>query len=239
MGDHIQDCILGKKEKALIQLCIYQLFSIKCHYAERFIDAPNKKYVEGTSDEDEEGDSENDSEFEDGNSNANDIVDEEHLVDEVEVNMKDDLEVLEFDSLESDQEDVPENARSRGLRNLRNKATSSSIRNNFFVGKEFANMDLAKERIRVYSVESRKNLDFKRNDKRIIRMICKGVVPTLTSKNKYMDTLQGPKEGISRKGKAVIKDVKEDKISCPWVLYLTKGDKAKWVVKTYKDEHKC
>ncbi|GJR81717.1 mutator type transposase [Tanacetum coccineum] len=290
----------------------------ECHYAERFTDAPNKKYVEGeiafvdmiknaqfkldflntvlnslgyenddevlfyykiplksldirlkpldsTSDEDEEGDSENDSEFEDGHSNANDIVDEEHLVDEVEVNMssfkfqldgegevefidpiqphvtvtEDDLEVLEFDSLESDQEDVPKNARSRGLRNLRKKATSSSIRNNFFVGKEFANMDLAKERIRAYSIESRRNLDFKRNDKRIIRVICKGVVPTLTSKNKYMDTLQGPKEGISRKGKAVIKDAKEDKISCPWVLYLTKGDKAKWVVKTYKDEHNC
>ncbi|GKF90392.1 hypothetical protein Tco_0274093, partial [Tanacetum coccineum] len=32
-------------------------------------------------------DSENDSESEDGNSNANDIVDEEHLVDEVDVSM--------------------------------------------------------------------------------------------------------------------------------------------------------
>ncbi|GJX22345.1 hypothetical protein Tco_0226790 [Tanacetum coccineum] len=53
-----------------------------------------------------------------------------------------------------------------------------------------------------------------------------------------MDKLQGLKKDISGKGKA-IEDAKEDKISCPWVLYLTKGDKAKWVVKIYKDEHKC
>nr|GEW44826.1 hypothetical protein [Tanacetum cinerariifolium] len=89
--------------------------------------------------------------------------DEEHLVDEVEVNMssfkfkidrehetefidpiqpyvnvtEDDLEVLDFDSLESDQEDVPRNARSMGLRKLRKKPMSSGIRNNFYVGKKF------------------------------------------------------------------------------------------------------
>ncbi|GKA88980.1 hypothetical protein Tco_0810792 [Tanacetum coccineum] len=88
------------------------------------------------------------------------------------------LKVLDFDSLECDQEDVPENARSRGLRNLRKKATTSRIKNDFYVGKEFANMDLANERIIAYLVQSRRNLDFKRNDKRRIRVICKGVVPT-------------------------------------------------------------
>ncbi|GJY20785.1 hypothetical protein Tco_0393351 [Tanacetum coccineum] len=188
--------------------------------------------TESSSDEDGEGDSKSE--------DANDCIDKEHLVDEVEVNMssfkfwldgedetkfidpiqphvnvtEDDMEVLDFDSLESDQEDVPENARSGGLRNLRKKHMSSSIRNNFYVGKEFTNMDLAKERIRAYAVETRRNLDFKRNDKRRIR-------------------------DISRKGKAVIQDAKEDNISCPWVLYLCKGDKSKWVVKTFKDDHKC
>ncbi|GKB05624.1 hypothetical protein Tco_0833819, partial [Tanacetum coccineum] len=44
---------------------------------------------------------------------------------------EDDLEVLDYDSLESNQEDVPENARSR--------AYSVEISNNFYVGKEFAN----------------------------------------------------------------------------------------------------
>nr|GEY08893.1 ribonuclease H-like domain-containing protein [Tanacetum cinerariifolium] len=75
---------------------------------------------------------------------------------------EDDLEVLDFNSLESDQEDVPENAKSRGLRKLRKKHTSSGIRNNFYIGKEFANKDLAKESIRAYAVEKTRNLDFKK-----------------------------------------------------------------------------
>ncbi|GJT99860.1 hypothetical protein Tco_1110199 [Tanacetum coccineum] len=260
MGGHIQEwyiraqgesfdtVVYGDCPKSLFPYTYTNFFSIKCHYAKRFTDAPNKKYVEGyenedevlfyykiplksldiglkplvsksdissflgyvnkhkimyvyvelveniegTSDGDGDGDSKNDRESKDGNFSANDIVDEKHLVDEIEVNMKDDLEVLEFDSLKSDQEDVTENVRSRGLRNLRKKGTSSSIRNNFYVGKEFANKDLAKERIRAYSVKSRRNLDFKRNDKRRIRMICKCVVPTLTSKNEYVDCTQNP-----------------------------------------------
>ncbi|GJZ85815.1 hypothetical protein Tco_0651154 [Tanacetum coccineum] len=61
----------------------------------------------------------------------------------------------------------------------------------------------------------------------------------MTSKNVIMDKDEVPKEDISRNGKAVNEDAEEDKKCYPWVLYLTKGDKAKWVVKIYKDEHKC
>nr|GEY21543.1 FAR1-related sequence 10 [Tanacetum cinerariifolium] len=176
------------------------------------------KKNESFRDKDEEGDSQS----EDGN----DFVDEEHLVDAVEVNMssfkfqidgedetefidhiqphvnvtEDDLEVLDFDSLESDQEDVPENARSRGLIKLRKKHMSSSISNNFYVRKEFPHRDLAKERIKAYTVETRMNLDFKRNDKRTIRVICNGVVLTLTRKHEYVDKVQGLKQDISKKG---------------------------------------
>ncbi|GJW64325.1 hypothetical protein Tco_0116209 [Tanacetum coccineum] len=182
--------------------------------------------TKSSSDEDGQSDSESE--------DANDLVDDEHLVEEVEVNMnsfnfqldgedetdfidpiqphvnltEDDLEVLDFDSLESDQEDVPENARSRGLRKLRKKHMSSGIRNNFYIGKEFANMDLAKERIRAYAVETRRNLDFKVNDKRRIRVICNGVVPTLNSKNEYVDKIQGPNQDISEKGKGIMQDAK-------------------------------
>ncbi|GJT38800.1 hypothetical protein Tco_0938665 [Tanacetum coccineum] len=126
--------------------------------------------IETSSDEDGEGDSEHDSEF--GHFDANDIIDEEHLVDEVEVNMKDDLEVLDYDLLESDQEDVP--AKMLG--------------------------DLENERIRAYSVETRRNINFKRNDKRRIRAVCKGVVPSITGKNVFVDKDAGPKKDISRKG---------------------------------------
>ncbi|GKB99906.1 hypothetical protein Tco_0986043 [Tanacetum coccineum] len=169
------------------------LFSIKMHYAGRFTDYPNKQYVKGETcfvDMIDIGDFN----IELVNTVLN-CIDEEHLLDEVEVNMssfkfqidgeddtkfidliqhnvnvtEDDLEVLDFDSLESDQDD--ENARS----------------------KEFPNRDLAKERIRAYAVETRRNLDFKRNDKRRIRVICNGVVPTLNSMNEYVDKVQGSK----------------------------------------------
>ncbi|GJU43450.1 hypothetical protein Tco_1200716 [Tanacetum coccineum] len=191
------------------------LFSIKFHYDGRFTDASNKKYVEGevafvdmieisqydlevrqssedeSDSEDGEGDTEDASVSEDGEANAEDIIDEEHIVDEVEVNMsgfkfeldgdceseiidpiqpqvtltENDLEVLDFDSLEIVLEDVPENARNKALRKLRKKVASPSIRNNFYVGKEFANRDAVKERIKAYSVESRRNIDIKKNDK--------------------------------------------------------------------------
>nr|GEV55671.1 retrovirus-related Pol polyprotein from transposon TNT 1-94 [Tanacetum cinerariifolium] len=115
--------------------------------------------TESFSDEDGEGDNgEDDTEF----------------IDPIQphVNVtEDDLEVLDFDSLESDQEDVPENARSMGLRKLKKKHMSPGIKSNFFVGKEFPNRDLTKERIRAYVVETRRNSDLNRNDKRRIKIL--------------------------------------------------------------------
>ncbi|GKC49018.1 hypothetical protein Tco_1071763 [Tanacetum coccineum] len=119
----------------------------------------------------------------------NDFEDEEHVVQEVEVNMgyfnfqvedastgtdgnmipvapkvnltEDNIEVLEFDSLESDLEDVPENDRS-----------SWHVFGNYKV--------------------------------------------------------PGPNVDNAVKGKIVNEDAEEDKITCPWLLYLSKGDKGKW-----------
>nr|GEW48876.1 transposase, mutator type [Tanacetum cinerariifolium] len=140
-------------------------------------------------DEEHESDSDSNSDSE----SENEIVDEEHVVDEVEVNMnnfkfqideedessgndaivpnvnvtEDNLEVLDFDSLESDLEDVPKNARSLGLRKLKKKHLFSK----FFIGREFANKDLAKDLIRDHVVESRRNLHFLKNNKRRIRVL--------------------------------------------------------------------
>ncbi|GKA41909.1 hypothetical protein Tco_0734569 [Tanacetum coccineum] len=198
------------------------------------------EFVEKTnSSSDEDGQSDSESE------DANDLLDgedENDFIDPIQphVNLtEDDLEVLDFNLLKSDQEDVPENARSRGLRKLRKKHMSSDIRNNFYIGKEFANRDLAKERIRAYVVETRRNLDFKVNDKRRIRMICNGVVPTLNIINENVDQIQGPNQDISEKGKGIMQDEKEDKMSCPWLLYLNKGDKSKWLHKAYWEKAKA
>ncbi|GJX04429.1 hypothetical protein Tco_0190345 [Tanacetum coccineum] len=166
----------------------------------------------------------------------NDFEDEEHVVQEVEVNMgyfnfqvedastgtdgnmipvapkvnltEDNIEVLEFDSLESDLEDVPENDRR----------------------------DVAKDLIRTHAVESRRNLHFLRNDPIRIRVVCNGVVPC---KNLVTYKVPGPNVDNAVKGKIVNEDAEEDKITCPWLLYLSKGDKGKWFIKTFKDEHHC
>ncbi|GKB60057.1 hypothetical protein Tco_0916243 [Tanacetum coccineum] len=184
--------------------------------------------VEKDEEHDSDSDSDSDSESE------NEIVDEEHVVDEVEVNMnnfkfqideedessgnddivpnvnvrEDNLEVLDFDSLESDLEDVPENARSLGLRKLKKKHSSSK----FFIGREFANMDLAKDLIRYHAVESRRNFHFLRNDKRRIRVVCNSVVP---SKNVIINKVQGTVVDIFGKGKLVNEDAEEDKSGRP------------------------
>nr|GEW35381.1 transposase, mutator type [Tanacetum cinerariifolium] len=148
---------------------------------------------------DEEYDSDSDSDSDSGSENK--IVDKEHVVDEVEV--------LDFDSLESDLDDVPENDKSLGLRKLKKKQSSFK----FFIGREFANRDLAKDLIRTHVVESMRNLDFLRNDKRRIRVVCNGVVP---SKNVIIDKVQRLIVDIYGKGKLVNKDAKEDKSRCPW-----------------------
>nr|GEV28485.1 hypothetical protein [Tanacetum cinerariifolium] len=177
-------------------------------------------------DEEHDSDSDSDSDNKEDESSGNDVI-----VPNVNVT-EDNLEVLDFDSLESDLEDVPKNARSLRLRKLKKKHSSSK----FFIGREFANRDLAKDLIRDQAVESRRNLHFLRNDKRRIRVVCNGVVP---SKNVIIDKVQGPVVDIFGKGKLVNEDAEEDKSGCPWLLYLSKGDKGKCIIKTFKDEHTC
>ena len=127
------------------------------------------------------------------------IVDEEHMVDEVEVPMKgfrfevedefidsgnpklnltdNDLEVIDFDSIESDIEDDEESARMKGIRKLKKLAGNSTSTTGFFVGKEFPNRDVAKEMIRAHAVETRRCIQIVKNDKIRVRAQCFGVVP--------------------------------------------------------------
>ncbi|GJT80583.1 mutator type transposase [Tanacetum coccineum] len=73
---------------------------------------------------------------------------------------------------------------------------------------EFANRDLAKDLIRAYAVESRRNLHFLINDPRRIRVVCNGVVP---SKNVISDKVQGPNVDNAVNSKIVNEDAEEDK----------------------------
>nr|GEV50939.1 hypothetical protein [Tanacetum cinerariifolium] len=51
---------------------------------------------------------------------------------------------------------------------------------------------------------------------------------------------KGKKANIHDKGKdKIVNEEEKDKSECPWVLYISKGDKGKWLVRPYKEEHKC
>ncbi|GJT51519.1 mutator type transposase [Tanacetum coccineum] len=116
------------------------------------------------------GDEEEFSDHDDDN-----IVDEEHIIDELEVNMEgfrfsvdddlvletlhpevnvteNDLEVLDFDSFDSDIGDDSDSERRAALRKLKKEgkqnAAKSRITNYFFVGQEFPNKEEAKKRIK-------------------------------------------------------------------------------------------
>ncbi|GJR99326.1 putative reverse transcriptase domain-containing protein [Tanacetum coccineum] len=117
-----------------------------------------------------------------GNDREDFIVDEEHVTDEVEVNMEgftfsvqeqgveqtvtpnvdltdEALEVLDFDSFDSNVGDDTVSITRRGLRKLRKTGgQSTGIVNTLFVGQEFPNKASAKARIKAYAVETRRKI---------------------------------------------------------------------------------
>ncbi|PWA56791.1 hypothetical protein CTI12_AA415100 [Artemisia annua] len=194
--------------------------------------------------ENEESDSEYEQSTEGEDDDLEEFVDEENIVEEVNVNMstfsfevepetydsmqhhvkltEDDLEVIDYDSFESDVGSDTEQNRRKGLRKLRKGHDGSSITNALEVGFEFANRDEAKDRIRAHSVETRRNIKIIRNDKLRVRSKCLGVV--LEKLNVTKENMEQVALDDKGKGKTVIvkeskgKDVKveNDKAGCPW-----------------------
>ncbi|GKD58476.1 hypothetical protein Tco_1295985, partial [Tanacetum coccineum] len=105
-----------------------------------------------------------------GNVREDFIMDEEHVVDEVEVNMEGfsfsfKNKVLDFDSFDSDVEDDTKSIRRRKLRKLiKTGGQSCGIVNTLFVGQEFANKELAKARVKAHAVETRRKIGIMKND---------------------------------------------------------------------------
>ncbi|GKF28648.1 mutator type transposase, partial [Tanacetum coccineum] len=140
-----------------------------------------------------------------GNDREEFIVDEEHVIDEVEVNMEgftfsveeqgtdqnvtpnvdltdEALEVLDFDSFYSDVGDDTISIRRRQLRKLRKTGGQPcGIVNTLSVGQEFANNELVKARIKVHAVETRRKIGIVKNDNERLQAKCKGNVPRETS----------------------------------------------------------
>ncbi|GKE20052.1 putative reverse transcriptase domain-containing protein [Tanacetum coccineum] len=135
-----------------------------------------------------------------GNDKEDFIVDDEHVVDEVEVNMKgftfsvqeqgpeqtvipnvdltnEALEVLGFDSFDSDVGDDTASITRRSVRKLRKSGgQSTGIVNTLFVGQEFPNKESAKARIKAYGDETRRKIEIVKNDSERLQAKCKGNV---------------------------------------------------------------
>ncbi|GKC71898.1 mutator type transposase [Tanacetum coccineum] len=115
-----------------------------------------------------------------------------------------------------------------------------------------------KERVRLHSIETRRQLYLAKNDKVRIRAKCFGRNPvfildgegpsttdvgpkkkTIKGKGKQDDTPLGPnKKGISSGGRGRPKPLAPDE--CPWAVQITKVKNSEtWEVRTYNEEHKC
>ncbi|GKA57321.1 hypothetical protein Tco_0756509, partial [Tanacetum coccineum] len=165
---------------------------------------------------------------------AEELVDEEHIIDQLDVNMEDfrfivqsedegdvdplrlqlnlnedDLEVIDYDSFESDVgDDDVNNDRRKVLRELKRKgkaAGDGNIVNFFYVGQEFPNREEITE------------------DK---------VTKDKVAKEKV--TKAASVKGMGKKVNTIEDEYKNE---CPWTVYMAKGENDKWLVRTYKKEH--
>nr|GEW40924.1 hypothetical protein [Tanacetum cinerariifolium] len=119
-----------------------------------------------------------------------------------------------------------------------------------------------KERVRLHSIKTRRNLFLAKNDKVRIRVKCLGRIHVFTldcegpsnteevaprkkttkdkgKKDVGLSDPVGPnKKGVSLGGRGRPKPLAADE--CPWALQITKVKNTKtWEVRTYTDEHKC
>ncbi|GJT22930.1 hypothetical protein Tco_0892867, partial [Tanacetum coccineum] len=120
---------------------------------------------------------------------AEELVDEEHIIDQLDVNMEgfrftvqsgdvdplrpvvnlneDDLEVIDYDSFKSDVGDDDVNTdRRKVLRELKRKGKANgdgNIVNFFYVGQEFPNREEVKNRIRAHALETRRQITIVKN----------------------------------------------------------------------------
>ncbi|GJZ97132.1 mutator type transposase [Tanacetum coccineum] len=192
-----------------------------------------------------------------------DIVDDEHIIDQVDVNMEgfrftansderdtirpqvnineDDLEVIDYDEFKSeiDEDDIGSTRRA-ALKKLRKKGNANNengIVNHFFLGQEFCNREEVKERIKAYSVESRRNVEIVKNDNVRVRARCVGIVPSMDDET--MESSIGKRSDKAKKGKNEISEVVDDKYKCQWSMYVAKAENGKFLVRTLNKEHIC
>nr|KAJ0212708.1 hypothetical protein LSAT_V11C400168370 [Lactuca sativa] len=150
-------------------------------------------------------------------------------VKETETREIDDIEVVnnEVFLYESSSDEGGSNGRRKSIKAIRRAMENSEARvsDPFYVYKKFTSSEELKDAIRQHAVETRREIDFIKNDKNRVRAICKGTIPDLGQ----LDPC-GPSQSN--------KESEEKK--CPWVLYASKWEQdVDWEIKTYEKEHRC
>ncbi|GJV89066.1 transposase, MuDR [Tanacetum coccineum] len=158
----------------------------------------------------------------------------------------DDLDVIDTDNFESgtdSDDDGIEKVRRKKLKQIKKaKESEDNIvhKHFFFVGQTFASADDVKERVRLHSIETRRQLYLAKNDKVRIRAKCFGRNPVFILDGEGPSTTDvGPnKKGINSGGRGRPKPLAPDE--CPWAVQITKVKNSEtWEVRTYNEEHKC
>ncbi|KAL4560319.1 hypothetical protein LXL04_032469 [Taraxacum kok-saghyz] len=182
----------------------------------------------------------------DSNSDSELFLDEDNLVEEVDVDMRDfnlsierevesvgnkecDGQVLEvLDNDEFEEVGIEEDNRRKMLKEMQKPTKCSSgqvYKVCFKLGQTFKKKKEIKNLIKNHALDSRRDLHIIKNDKIRIRAICRGHVPVITT--------SGP---TTSQEKMVISDEK----LCPWVLLISRSSEEEaWMVKTYEKHHTC
>nr|GEV53798.1 hypothetical protein [Tanacetum cinerariifolium] len=95
------------------------------------------------------------------------------------------MDVIDTEEFESaSDEDGIEMIRSRKIKQLKrlNKVKEGGLHKvNFFIGQEFPNLVVVKDLVHRHSIETRRELYLKKNDKVRVRVACKGTIPAFTT----------------------------------------------------------
>nr|KAJ0199185.1 hypothetical protein LSAT_V11C600340960 [Lactuca sativa] len=145
------------------------------------------------------------------------------------------LEVIDTKELvsASSSDEGEASKKKKKIRDLQraHKNEAAVVKDPFYIHQTFSTTKEVKQQIYLHSIQTRRELEFVKNDKNRIRLVCKGTIPNLGILETGGTSKSNDKVGPSQKKKKV-KDVS--------VLLVSKWKKdINWTIKTYEKQHTC
>nr|KAJ0223467.1 hypothetical protein LSAT_V11C200089640 [Lactuca sativa] len=135
----------------------------------------------------------------------------------VDIEDIEDVEDVE-DSLGEDTDDESRKSILKQLVNVKKCSLGEVNAVTFQVGQKYKNKKEIKDKVNKLSSETRRNIDFKKNEKMRLRVVCKGNVPNVNA------------SGVG----------KGNKVNCSWSMHTSRSkDSDHRYVKTLLDKHTC